>query len=409
MAGLDVCVVAILFRPDRTGSAALNNMFVDTLVRSGANVHLVTGVPHYPEWAVTDSHYRRGLRWHEGDDRLRVTRVRHAVPPRPGVIGRLRLEASFAALSAPYVRASKASVIVAITPPVGAMLAAQVGRRGRPVGVIVHDLSGNAAVQSGTAGGKLAGAIGKTEYGLLARADKVGVITRRFVPDITSNGVAAERISEVPIASQFESAGLTPAEARRALGWEEGRRTIVHTGNIGMKQGLEHVLAAARAAQSAGTDVSFVFVGDGNQRSELERQSADLRNVRFLGLVPDDQYPTVLAAADILLLHERPGVQQMSLPSKLTSYVTARRPILAAVDAAGITHSLLESHGAAMTVPSGNVTALLDAIDVLHSDGARAEDVIAGAQRMAAAEFSTEQAGSAIRRFVRELASPGSG
>lgn len=378
-------------------------MLVDTLLDAGAELDVVTGIPHYPQWKVQDSRYRRGVYWRDRGAEARITRVRHAVPATPNLMGRMRLESTFAALSAPLVAASSAQVVVAVTPLAGAMLAAQIGRRGRPLGVVVHDLSGNAAVQSGTAGGRVARLVSGVEYGLLARADKVGIITARLTPDLVAHGVMSSRITQLPISTRVEAVDLEPAEARRQLGWSDAGLTVVHTGNMGMKQGLEHLVEAARLAEQTGSDIQFVMVGDGSQRAELQSKARDLTNIRFTGLVSDADYPVALAAADVLLLHERPGVTEMSLPSKLTSYVTARRPILAAVDDGGITKSLLESYDAALTTPSGNARAMLDSLEQLRHDDVRAAAVMTGAATMAAAEFSDARARAGFREFVAGL------
>lgn len=397
-------MVACHYRPESTGSAPYNSMLVDTLVAAGSAVDVVTGVPHYPHWKVQEQRYLRGFRWHETDGGARVTRVRHAVPSTPNLFGRMRQESSFAGLSAPLVRRSRADVIVAVTPLIGAMVGANAGRRGRPVGVIVHDLAGNAAVQSGSTGGRAAALVGKVEYALLSRADKVGVITPRFQPSLITHGVAPDRISVLPIFTHVGKAELAPADARARLGWDEAGPTVVHTGNMGMKQGLEYVVDAARAALQTHNGAQFVFVGDGNQRSDLESRAAGLPNLRFVDPVSDEDYPTVLAAADILLLHERPGAAEMSLPSKLTSYVTAKRPILAAVDTQGITKALLDSYDAAVTVASGDPLAILNAVNRIRDDDALAAEVVAHAEKMGAAEFSGANGRAAFRDFVMSLA-----
>jgi colanic acid biosynthesis glycosyl transferase WcaI len=405
LSGLSVCVVACHYRPESAGSAPYNSMLVDTLVAAGADVEVLTGVPHYPQWKVLDERYLRGLRWRERDGAARLTRLRHAVPPRPNLLGRMRQESSFAALSAPLVYTSSADVIVAVTPLVGAMAAAYAGRRGRPLGVIVHDLAGNAAEQSGSAGGRAARTVGAAEYAMLSRADKVGVITPRFQPALTTHGVAPDRITVLPIFTHVNSSEMAPVQARRRLGWDEAGLTVVHTGNMGMKQGLEYAVAAARIAAQMSKDVRFAFVGDGNQRQDLEVRASGLPNVRFVDPVSDQDYPTVLAAADVLLLHERPGVAEMSLPSKLTSYVTARRPILASVDEHGITKALLDSYGAAVMVPSGDPMAMLNALDRLCHDDALVAEVVAGAEDMGTAEFSADHGRVAFREFVASLGS----
>ena len=123
-----------------------------------------------------------------------------------------------------------------------------------------------------------------------------------------------------------------------------------------------------------GSTVLAVLVGDGSQRRALERQASGLRNVRFTGLVAEDLYPVVLAAADVLLVNERPSVGDMALPSKLTSYLVAGRPILAAVaDGGASQRELLSTGGAAWTIPPGDPAALATALASLAQDRPRRE------------------------------------
>ncbi len=396
--------MACHFAPESTGSAPYNSLLIETLAAAGANVDAVVGVPHYPQWKVQDPRYRRGLRWREIHDSVRVTRVRHAVPSHPGLIGRMRQESTFAALAAPYVAHSRADVVIAVTPLVGAMLAATVGRRKRPLGVVVHDLSGAGAAQSGTAGAGVARVVGAAEFGLLARADRVGVITQGFSRALAAHNVDPSRIVELPIFTHVASSDASRADARRSLGWPTPGTYVVHTGNMGMKQGLDHAIEAAKLAESRAPEVVFVLVGDGNQISDLRSRAEGLGNVRFVPPVSEADYPEVLAAADVLLLHEKPGVVEMSLPSKLTSYVTAGRPIVAAVETQGITKALLDKHESALCVASGDPAALVDAVGRVSADSGLAEELVASAKRMGAAEFSDERGRDAFRRFAGGLA-----
>ena len=68
------------------------------------------------------------------------------------------------------------------------------------------------------------------------------------------------------------------------------------------------------------------------------------------------------AAADVLLLSERSTVVDMSLPSKLTSYFAAGRPIVAAVTTDGASAQELKRAGAGVTTPAGDGASLLHAI-----------------------------------------------
>ena len=197
----------------------------------------------------------------------------------------------------------------------------------------------------GRRGAVLRARIASLERWLLSRVDLVGVITPGFIPEVEAAGVPRDRIVELPNFSRVTPADIGRDEARRHLGWDPDRYLVVHTGNMGMKQGLDVVVETARLAESAMPDVDFVLVGDGNQRTALEQQTAGLANVRMLPPFNDDDFPYVLAAADQLLLCERDGVANMALPSKLTAYTAARRPIIAAVMAEGLSAQAIDDAG----------------------------------------------------------------
>ena len=81
--------------------------------------------------------------------------------------------------------------------------------------------------------------------------------------------------------------------------------------------------------------------------------------LEILPPVGDVEFPSALGAADVLLVNERPGVARMSVPSKLTSYFRAGKPILAATDATGFTASELAASGAGVCVPADRPDLLL--------------------------------------------------
>lgn len=414
LAGLTVCLVACHFHPETSGSGPYNALLADALSEAGATIKVITGVPHYPQWRVMDRRYRTGLYWRT-DPHARpsggvtITRVRHAVPRNPGVPGRLRQEASFAAMSAPVVAATRADVIISVTPLLGASLAGLVGRRGRPFGIIVHDLVGQAAVQSGTASGGVAKRIAAAEYSILRHADRVGIVTPRFKNVLIPAGVEANRLLDVPVFSRVRPMHLAPSAARRLLGWPSSDSfTVVHTGNMGAKQGLEHVLDAVRLANAKYPgSFEFVFVGDGHERRSLQVSAATLEGVRFIDPVADGNYPSVLAAADVLLIHERPGVKDMCLPSKLTSYTTASRPIVAAVADDGITGALLHSADAALVVPNGNPEELINGLQRIRADRDLRNRLIANAARLGEERFSSAAGRQHYVRFAADVAGAG--
>ncbi len=228
---------------------------------------------------------------------------------------------------------------------------------------------GPAAAQSGvTGGGRVAGLTRAAEGWTVAEATAVAMVSDGFRPYLTDLGVPDERLYLVPNWTHITPSTVDREQTRRELGWDDGRQVVLHAGNMGAKQGLEQVIAAARVAAERREPVRFVLMGAGHQRADLMSAGAGVDTIEFADPVPETRIADVLAAADVLLLSERASVVDMSLPSKLTSYAVAGRPIVAAVPLGGSTAAELARSGAALRVDPGVPEALLGALAELRSD-----------------------------------------
>ncbi|MCU1389955.1 MAG: wcaI [Ilumatobacteraceae bacterium] len=402
LAGARITFVGINYVPEPTGIAPYTALFAESLAEAGAEVEVITGVPHYPAWSVPEE-YRRGLSWHEEIAGVQVTRLRHWVPRVPNTKGRAVLEASFLAEAVSTVVRRKSDAIIAITPSLAGLAAAVAGRRGRPVGALVQDLTGQAASQSGTTSQGFGSRLARVEYGLLERADLVGVITPDFQAALIEHGVTESKL--VPLANCIHVSAFagTKAEARQKLQWAAGDFLVVYTGSLGRKQGLETAIETARGLAASRQNVRFMIVGDGGELKGLRELADGLANVTFVPPVDAEHYPVVLAAADALLLTERPGVKEMSLPSKLTSYAVAGRPILASVAKGGISERLLINTESAMVSAAGDVSALIQNIKMIVEDAEVRDRYAEHASRLELADLSVGAARQRYLSFARDL------
>lgn len=179
---------------------------------------------------------------------------------------------------------------------------------------------------------------------------------------------------------------------------------VLHAGNMGQKQGLENVIAAADLAARIGSRIRFVLLGDGNQRPILRAAAVGLENLEFLAPVSADDFPAALGAADVLLVNERPGVAQMAVPSKLTSYFQSGRPILAATDPAGFTASELAASGAGVCVPADRPDLLLSEALRLATDPVLARQLGEAGRHYCDALLSEEAAMDRYEQWIMDLA-----
>jgi glycosyltransferase involved in cell wall biosynthesis len=403
--GLDVLVVAMNYLPERSGTAPYTGAWAQH-VAGEHTVTVLAGVPHYPEWRI---HPGFGA-W--SDERreagVTVRRLRHVVPSTPTAAARLLHETSFAARVLAQ-RDCRPDVVVAVSPPLfGAAAAASLARRlGVPFGLIVQDIYSEGVRELDAAGRVTAQAqraMSAVERRVIDRADRVLTIHDRFASVLVDRlGLDPRRLDVVPNWTHVPSASTPVAEQRARLGWND-RFVVLHAGNMGVKQGLENVVDAARAA-AADRDVPihFVLMGDGNQRPLLERRATGVPHISFLPPADERTYPDILAAADVLLVNERPGVAEMSLPSKLTSYFAARRPVLAASGDGSATAAVVAASGGGRVVPPGRPDLLNDAIVRLARDPVgRAAMATRGAE-YAAAHCSSTTAMAGYDRWLSSL------
>ena len=367
LAGRRVLVVGINYAPEHTGIAPYTTQASDHVAGEGAEVLALAGVPHYPHWTVPAA-YRRSLRVQEQHRQVTVRRLRHTVPPRQSARSRATYEATFGANVLAQRLPWKPDVVLAVVPSLlGAAAAAVHARRaGAPLVLWVQDLMGPAAAQSGIAGGgrvaKLAGAL---EGRVIRAAREVIVVSGAFRLYVNAAGIYVEDIHVVPNWTHVEPATQDRAAVRRRMGWGEDEIVALHSGNMGLKQGLDNLIAAARLAAAP---VRIVLMGDGSQREALEQHGAGVERLSILPPADGPDFPDVLAAADVLLVNERASAVDMSLPSKLTSYFSAGLPVLAAVPPRGGTASeVLRSGGGRLVAPE-DPAALVQALVALGAD-----------------------------------------
>ena len=366
-----VLVVGINYRPERTAVGPYTAGLAEHLAARGDEVTVITGLPSYPAWRLMRGTPRRLL----ATERLggvTVIRAAHYIPSSQTVAKRAVHEGTFGLTGLlASLRLSRPDAILGVIPSLsGGVLARLTGQRfGTPYGLLFQDLMGPAASQSGIAGGGAAArATGIAEGWAAAGATAIGVVAETFIRYVTSLGVPADRIHHVPNWTRLARPSLTPAETRRRFGWSDDVQVVLHAGNMGLKQGLGQVIEAARLAAERHEPVRFVLAGGGSQAGAMRAAAEQIPTLDVLPVQPDGLHASLLASADVLLLSERATQLDMSLPSKLTSYFAAGRPILAAVPPNGASAREVERSGAGLTVVAGEPAAILDALARLRAD-----------------------------------------
>lgn len=337
-------------------------------------MRVYTAHPHYPEWEFREGYGQWTRR--EDIDEVAVTRFLHYMPSKPDGIRRLLSEITFG-LRLAFARWGKPDVVVLVSPALFATaiasIRARLSRRRPAIVVWVQDIYSLGVTETGAGGGTVARVMKAVESATLQAASGVVVIHSRFSSYITETlGVDPERVQVVRNWTHLEPAPEPDVLAvRRRLGWSSDETVVLHAGNMGAKQGLENVVNAARLADEQKLPLRFVLLGNGSRRADLEKRGEGVERLQFIDSLSDADFQAALASADILLVNEKPGVSEMAVPSKLTSYFSTGRPVLAATDANGATASEVNAADGGVIVQAGDPAALTEAALTLGNDPER--------------------------------------
>jgi glycosyltransferase involved in cell wall biosynthesis len=407
---LDVCIVSTHYAPETTGNAPYASTLAEGLAALGHRVRVVAAAPHYPFWEVLPAN-----EWSASEVSLggvQVRRFRAYVPAKPNFANRLAYEVLHGVRFARAVPRD-ADVILIVSPSLFASALVRLvfaARRSRPRFVLwIQDLYSAGVSETPT---PMSGLLGRMmaliEGGLARSCDHVVVIHERFRAFVTQElGVPDHATSVIRNWSHVHQSHLPDtASVRERLGWAAaGKETVVlHAGNMGAKQGLENVVRAAQLAQSRGDAVRFVLLGDGNQRARLGELGHDCSNLQFIDPLPGKSFMEALAAADILLVNERPSHSEAAVPSKLTSYFAAGRPVLAATDPSTVTCEELRVSGAGMSVAPDDPDALLRGVQSLVGDPAAAAAYARAGLSYVRSALGTQKAVTAFSNLLGDLA-----
>lgn len=349
------------------------NEVVESLRSAGCIVEVLAGQPNYPKGETFEGYraFDAGTEVHPAGYPI------HRVPVIPrGKGGGVRRVANYfsfvvaASLIGPWLtrrRRFDAIFVYAISPILQGLPAAVLKRiKGAVLVIWVQDLWPDSLESSGfVTNQRILAAVAKLTRFIYRRSDLLLGQSRGFIP-------AIRELAGADIAVEYHPnpGDLTMVDAgnrrvssvpRLAPGFN-----VVFAGNLGTAQALETILDCA--GQLVDPEIRILLVGTGSRsdwlRAELKARS--LKNIEMMGAFPAEAMPEIFAQASALLVSlSRAKNLSLTIPSKIPSYLAAKRPIIAALDGEGA--ELVREAGAGLTVPAEDATALASTITALKN------------------------------------------
>jgi colanic acid biosynthesis glycosyl transferase WcaI len=403
---LRILLLSLYFTPDLGANAVIMTKLAEELTLLGHQVTVVTAFPHYDTNRIWDA-YRGKLVQRDGHGDVRVHRAYLYVPRQKGrLLGRVLNYVSFNLLSTIIgLLSGRQDVILSPSPPLTIGLCAYViSRLSRtPYVYNVQDIYPDVAIRLGVLKNPRIIALFKAlERFVYNKAAAVSVISEGFRRNLLAKGVPPEKVRVIP--NFVDPDFVKPLPRHNRFSREQGlddRFVVLFAGNVGLSQGLDSVLEAARLLSNE-PDILFLIVGNGVAKPGLVKQVEEmgLENVRFLPFQPHEAVPELYAASDMCLVPLRRGITRDSVPSKVYTIMAAGRPLVAAVDEGSDTWQFVQEVGCGLSVPPEEPESLAQAILTLYQDRALGRALGAKGRERVEQDFTSQ---AAARKYAELL------
>jgi glycosyltransferase involved in cell wall biosynthesis len=191
---------------------------------------------------------------------------------------------------------------------------------------------------------------------------------------------------------------------------QTGKITVLYSGNMGASHDMDSILSAARRMRGR-KDIHFMMIGAGEKFESLSDSVAKEKdpNVTILPLQPSDVFPWSLATGDIALACMEPGIEGISMPSKVYASLAAGSAILGICPTNSDLTALIEKCNCGRQVepqdPQAIVTALTEMVDV----PSKLAEMRANARTAAEGEFLLQTCARRVREIILQAEMAGTG
>ena len=309
------------------------------LARRGYKSAVLTSFPNYPFGKVYEG-YRQSLRKMEKIDGVDVVRVPmfpdHSRSKKRRALSYLSFGISASFLGMLFTR--KPDLIWIHHPPLTTGIAGYLLAKLKRVPYVyeIHDLWPETLMSTGMIGeGRVTKAIRKVCHWLHQRAAAIIVTSPGMKDHLASQGIQADKISVIP--QWADEASFAVVDKNKDFALDQGlsvSRNVVFAGNLGIAQGLDTILDAAKLLKDL-PDFQMVLIGDGvdGERIKERCRTESINNVRFLGQMPATEVSKAMAWAEGAIIHlNQDPLFSITIPSKTQAYLACGIPILCGVE-----------------------------------------------------------------------------
>lgn len=306
------------------------NEITKELVKRGHKVTVLTGLPNYPEGRVPKEYkfFRKRKETIDGVDVIRCFEIGR----RKGFIFRVLNYVSFAissAIKVLFLKGDYDKVLVYQLSPITMVWPAKVYKKLHKKELVIYSLDlwpesmKTIGLKETSVIYKIIDWISRKMY---KAADKIIVSSRSFIDILKHRVKEGTKFKYLPQHSEM----IECMDKDK----NDNKYDFVFAGNIGKAQSVETIIKAANILKE-NKNIKFHIVGDGSSLQECKELTNELQleNVVFYGRRPQSEMNKYYSMADamlVTLIDEE--FCNRTMPAKVQSYMSAKKPIIAAIN-----------------------------------------------------------------------------
>jgi colanic acid biosynthesis glycosyl transferase WcaI len=238
------------------------------------------------------------------------------------------------------------------------------------------------------------------------RAARVTAIAPGMRRRLLEKGVPGEKAILIP--NFVDTSRLAPLPKDNPFARERGlvdSFVVSYAGNMGLAQGLETLLDAARLLREE-PGIRFLILGEGVLRDALQQRVRDevLNNVLFLPHQPFERMAEVYGTSDLNLVPLAAEAGGDALPSKVYRILACARPILALADEGSDLAAFVRETGCGLVVPPARPRELAEALRAVARDGGALAERVRERYAAVVAAYTRPEVTGRYRRLLEGLA-----
>ena len=370
-----ILILSQFYFPETGATSNRIHSLAKVFKEQGHEVMVVAEKPNHPE-GVFHKGFEKGLFIRGVHDGIDVTWCWVLASQKKGFLSRISFYVTYmlSSIFAVYRLKGSFDAVIASSPPLFVGVSGLIASWLKKAKFVfdVRDLWPDLAVSMGELKNRHAIRLAESlELFLYRKADTITTVTDSFKKSIIAKGIDGSKVTIVSNGTDPELFRSLKSKTTLRIELSLPDHFIVsYIGNIGIVQGLDHIIKSALFYSKSGSGkISFLFVGDGPRKKDLERDvmSLGLRNVIFRDRVPSEVASEYMNASDALLVPlANDPICEKFIPSKLFDSMAASKPVLLSVP--GESREILMESEAGIFYPPEDDKALVSAIDLLNSD-----------------------------------------